>query len=327
MSDGEAEASALDARRVRDRPGRRTGFLLRVHPIHARGGHTRRQASTSMSHPSTCCDTAASLTATADALAADAADPTLQSCCARDLAQQASSARLAATLAAADRVGAAARAATRAAVTPPSGDSDDGNHLASLRATRLAQLKAAAAAAADAGPPGVRDVASAAAVAHAAEAAAPGPTVAHVAAPGYGAGDALDELLTTLAAEYRGTVFVRWAPRDGAKTERPAATPHPGRVSQWGPHSSHLHSLSVRWRWRPGRGEGGGVAARGARAGAAAGGRRCVTLSICFLRVGGRRRRAQRPPVRSVWPHVRAHARADGEAGRGGGRQQQRRGE
>ena len=171
-----------------------------------------------MSHLSNCCDTAASLTATADALAADAADPTLQACCARDLAQQAASARLAATLAAADRVGAAARAATRAAVTPPlSDDDDDSDQLATLRAARLAQLKAAAAAAADAGPPGVRDVASAAGVTRAAEAAAPGPTVAHVAAPGYGAGDALEELLTTLAAEYRGTVFVRWAPRDGTK--------------------------------------------------------------------------------------------------------------
>lgn len=162
-----------------------------------------------------CCDAATHLTTTADAADADAADPALDECCARDLRRQAAAARTDAALAAMDTVGAAARARNEVVmVAPGSGsDDDDAASLAALRSARLADLKRAAAAAADARPPGVVDVA-ASGLAAALE-AAPESAALHLAVPGLAACDALDELMSSLAGDYAGGAFFRCAPRGG----------------------------------------------------------------------------------------------------------------
>lgn len=167
-----------------------------------------------------CCDTAAHLTSTAAAADADAADPALDECCARDLRQQAASARLDAALAAVDRVGAAARARGEVVGVGPaaSDDDDDDRGLAELRAARLVELKRAAAAIADARPPGVFDVAPSGLAA--ALEAAPETAALHLATPGLACCDALDELLTTLANEHRAGAFLRCAPRSARSLPR-----------------------------------------------------------------------------------------------------------
>jgi len=155
-------------------------------------------------------------------------DPTLSSCCARDLKEQRQAAKLRGALAAADRAAApaleraaprdpravaaglerertaaAAAAAARRSSRDGSDDSDEGEAIARLREARLAELRRRAASrAADAGEGFGRlvDVGAAAPASALAVAAASGsPCVLHLAADGHDAGAQLDERLAELA--------------------------------------------------------------------------------------------------------------------------------
>ncbi|PSC69616.1 thioredoxin domain-containing 9-like protein [Micractinium conductrix] len=166
--------------------------------------------------------------AEAEFCSAASLDPTLEACCQRDLEAAALEARLKAQLSLHDRSkereraaarvfgGDAAAAAAAAAqhqqlVEDQLGSGDDDALMGRLREARLRELRTAADARSEAQRAGhgtLGDVPEAGLL-RAAQQAAPAPFVAHLALDGSPLDDDLDEHLTTLAARYLGTRFVR----------------------------------------------------------------------------------------------------------------------
>lgn len=188
-----------------------------------------------------------------------AADPTLQDCCRRDLEQEAKAARQQAALSRVDRASKAelARKLGGAVVPPPlprkKAESDDGESdfdfdsegdedasLARLRELRLSQLKQRAAAEVEEekrkkkeekrgddrelGAGRLSEVKVSKVFSLAASLSGPRrrelPFSVHLADAGSAAGAALDELLETLAGDFRGSRFARASPGAGSAAAR-----------------------------------------------------------------------------------------------------------
>lgn len=168
-----------------------------------------------------CCAEAQSFTAEAEACNLLASDPTLESCCQRDLKEQAVVARLKAQLSIHDRskerlrvagrVLGAAPVASAEALQPGSElDDEEDEELGRLQAQRLQQMQREAERKAQlqqVGHGGLADVPESRLLREAESSAVP--LVCHVAFEGSPLDDELDEHLVRLAHQHLGTRFVR----------------------------------------------------------------------------------------------------------------------